>query len=192
MSGTRLTRRLVLQASVFSAAGVVLAGCGPSDNFALDIETLSAFSYFRTDQAGLLLDVANIMIPQTETVGAADTQTILYLDQLMQQWAGQATKLEVTAFIESLNAVALDRYEKVYLLLSAAERQAFLHEIDAANFADSTEAVPVKAYRRIKWLIFHIHYSSAAANPDFVLIPGQYRGDVSQAEYFALVEENRT
>ena len=191
MSGANITRRLVLNAGLMLGAGIALVGCGRGDEVQLELSDDGAFGYFTPVQAKLLLDVADIMIPQTETAGALDTGTIPYLDQLMQTWAGKATKLEVADFIDSLNAYARAKHQAEYLAVTGDTRRAFLAEIDAASFSDEAETLPVKSYRRVKQLIFHIHYTSEAANPDFILIPGQYRGDISESEYLELVEENR-
>jgi hypothetical protein len=182
---------LVLNAGVLATAGIVLSACGRGDDLPLETTLGTSFEYLPPHQAAILSDVADMLIPQTETVGAADTETILYLDQLMLKWAGERTKLEIEDFIDSLEAEALARYQSNYLNMPEDKRKEFLQEIDAASFSENLDTVPVKSYRRVKWLIFHIHYTSEAANPDFVLIPGQYTGNVSEAEYLALVDENR-
>lgn len=191
MSGVKLSRRLVLNAGLLATAGIVLSGCGGRDELHLETAEGAKFEYFTPHQAAILSDVADTLIPRTDTVGAADTETIPYLDQLMLNWAGEATKREIEDFIESLEAEALTRFRTSYLDVPAEARREFMRAIDAESFSEHSEAAPVRSYRRIKWLIFHIHYTSEAANPDFVLIPGEYRGDVSEAEYSALVNENR-
>lgn len=191
LSGVRFTRRLVLNAGVLAAAGVALSGCGGGNEVHLEALDDAAFGFFSPTQAAVLSDVADIMIPKTETVGARDTRTIQYLDQLMQTWAADATKLEVTDFVEQLDSHAQATHQNSYLDLSADLRRDLLQDLDTDSFSDRSDANSVKSYRRVKWLIFHIHYTSEATNPDFILIPGQYLGDVSEAEYLALVEENR-
>lgn len=191
MAGIEINRRLVLSAGLLAGAGIVLSGCGQGNEIHLDVPDSTSFRYFSPNQVAILTDVADLMIPRTETVGAADTQTILYLDQLMQTWASEATKREFDGFIESLDALALANHAAGYLGLNNTVRRDFLQQIDAANFSETPKTASVPSYRRVKWLIFHIHYTSEAANPDFVLIPGQYQGDVSETEYLALVEDNR-
>jgi len=186
-----VTRRIVLNAGLLAAAGIALSGCERNEELPLEVSASGSFSYFSPAQAAVLSDVANIMIPRTETVGAADTGTILYLDRLMQSWASEATRLEISAFVESLDAHARATHRTEFLKLSDQVRRDLLQDIDTASFSGTTDVPPVKSYKRVKWLIFHIHYTSEAANPDFILIPGQYRGDVSEAEYLALVEDNR-
>ncbi len=191
MAGAKVTRRLVLNAGLLATAGIALSGCGRGDELQLEVSDGGSFGFFSETQANVLSDVADIMIPQTQTVGAVQTKTVLYLDELMQTWAAEDTRVEFQSFVESLDAHAQATHQNAYLSLSADVRQALLQEIDTTSFSETPDATSAKAYKRVKWLIFHIHYTSEAANPDFVLIPGQYRGDVSEAEYSALVEENR-
>ena len=191
LSGARFTRRLVLNAGVLAVAGVALFGCGGGNELHLEASDDEAFGYFSPAQAAVLLDVADIMIPKTETVGATDTRAIQYLDQLMQTWAAETTKLEVTDFVEDLDSHAQVTLQNAYLNVSSDDRRELLQAIDRDSFSGVSEANSMKSYRRVKWLIFHIHYTSEASDTDFILIPGQYRGDVSEAEYLALVEENR-
>ena len=187
----KVTRRLVLSAGFLAGAGVALTGCGRDDQLFLEASESASFSYFTPVEYALLSDVADILIPTTETVGAKDTLTIEYLDHLMQTWAGDATKREVADFVKELDSHAQAAHRNAYLNLSIDVRRELLQDIDAESFSSPSDAIPIRSYRRVKWLIFHIHHSSEAANSDFILIPGQYRGDISETEYLALVEENR-
>lgn len=191
MTRAAISRRIFLNIAALATAGLVLPGCGTSDEIELDLTAGSSFEFFDTDSARILLDVANILIPRTDTAGAQDTGTILYLDQLMAHWAGAATQSEIGGVAQALEQYVQQTHQSRYLDLPDAERLALLREIDRTSFSPSEALELATAYRRLKGLIFHIHYTSEAANPDFVLIPGQYLGDVSEAEYAALVEDNR-
>ncbi len=171
MPAITLSRRIFLSAGVMAAAGFALSGCDQTGDIDLVLEDGSAFNYFNSDQATLLSDVADLMIPRTDTVGAADTQTILYLDRLMQDWAEDETQQQIESAIDGLNARANTAHKAAYLTLSKDQRQDLLKVLDDASFSDHPDTEITAVYRRLKWLIFHIHYTSEAANPDFVLIP---------------------
>lgn len=191
MTRAEISRRIFLNASALAAAGIAVSGCGRTAEIEIDLGANQAFEYFEPNEGNILLDVADIMIPQTDTAGAKDTKSVLYLDQLMATWAGDSTKLEIRHFTQALNQYAVATHGSRYLELPAALRVDILREIDRTSFSDSEGMDIAGSYRRLKRLIFHIHYTSEAANSDFVLIPGQYRGNLSEAEYAALVEENR-
>lgn len=191
MTGAQITRRIFLNVGAFAAAGVTLSGCGRNTEIEIDLAANQSFEYFDPQDGTVLLDVANILIPKTETVGAIDTDSIPYLDRLMTTWAGESTKSDIRQFIQGLNQHVEMTLGSQYLQLPNVSRVELLSEIDRNSFSDSEAVFFADTYRRLKWLIFHIHYTSEAANLDFVLIPGQYRGNLSEAEYAALSEENR-
>ncbi|MEL7541794.1 MAG: gluconate 2-dehydrogenase subunit 3 family protein [Pseudomonadota bacterium] len=191
MSAPGQTRRLFLKASALSLAGLSLVGCEPSGQIDLDLAGEPFFSFFTPADAAILLSVAEAMIPTTDTVGARETHAVLYLDQLMLTWASAASQTAIVLAVRRFDELALAQAGAPYLDLAEDARIALVSELDAASFGAERDTDPAAAYRLLKRLIFHIHYSSEAANPDFVLIPGQYRGDLSEQEYTALVEENR-
>ena len=191
MTRAEISRRIFLNAGFLATAGIAVSGCGRTAEIEIDLAANQAFEYFEPDEGNILLDVADIMIPRTDTAGAKDTNSVLYLDQLMATWAGDSTKLEIRQFTQALNQYVVTVHGSQYLESPEALRVDILREIDRTSFSDSEDMDIAESYRRLKWLIFHIHYTSEAANSDFVLIPGQYRGNLSEAEYAALVEENR-
>lgn len=191
MIDAAISRRIFLNTTALAAAGLALSGCGRNDEIEIELADDAAFEFFDTDRVNTLLDVADLLIPRTDTVGALDTGTVLYLDRLMTTWAGASTKSEILAFFHLLDRQAAEAQQSRYLDLSKASRFDTLSEIDRSSFSESETTEIAATYRRIKWLVFHIHYTSEETNSDFVLIPGQYRGNVSKAEYSALVEDNR-
>ncbi len=191
MTHAKISRRIFLNTGFLAAAGIAVSGCGRTAEIEIDFAANQAFEFFEPDEGNILLDVADIMIPQTDTAGAKDTKSVLYLDQLMATWAGDSTKLEIRQFTQALNQYAVTAHGSQYSELPAALRVDTVREIDRTSFSRSENMDIAESYRRLKWLIFHIHYTSEEANLDFVLTPGQYRGNISEAEYAALVEENR-
>ncbi|MEL7109580.1 MAG: gluconate 2-dehydrogenase subunit 3 family protein [Pseudomonadota bacterium] len=191
MRHAHVSRRIFLSSAALSAIGISLAGCRRDETIDLEVAAEPSFTFFDATQSAILLDVADILIPRTDTPGASDSNTILYIDQLMATWAGAETKADLLSFIDQLNAQATARHQTHYLDLSDAQKFDLLSDIDRTSFGDPDDAEMAANYRRLKRLIFHVHYTSEAANSDFVLIPGQYQGDISEAEYAALVEDNR-
>ncbi|MEO1321647.1 MAG: gluconate 2-dehydrogenase subunit 3 family protein [Pseudomonadota bacterium] len=191
MRHAHVSRRIFLSSVALSAIGISLSGCRRDETIDLEVAAEPSFTFFDATQSAILLDVADILIPRTDTPGASDSNTILYIDQLMATWAGAETKTSILNFIDQLNELAAARLQTSYLALSDAQKFDLLSDIDRTSFGDPDDADLATNYRRLKRLIFHVHYTSEAANSDFVLIPGQYQGDISEAEYAALVEDNR-
>ena len=53
--------------------------------------------------------------------------------------------------------------------------------LDEHAFTNKNSAVSA-AYRNLKGIIYHIYYTSEPANPDYMPVPGNFRGSVTQEE----------
>ena len=89
------------------------------------------------------------------------------------------------SFLSEFKDRARDLNGKDYLLMTRERRLAYLVEIDQKAFEDTTSSFLI-AYKRFKELIFHLHYTSKEANPEFILVPGGYKGDVTEDELQAI------
>ena len=137
--------------------------------------------FFKAQSLTVLVDVAEIMIPKTETPGATDANVAFVLDGLMLTWAGTNTKQQYTNIIEQIQSIAKVTYQNDYNKLSLLQRTQLIAELDKTAFANQKTDLSA-SYRHLKEMIFHVYYSSEEANPDFVLIPGGYRGDLTLTE----------
>ncbi|WP_032096190.1 MULTISPECIES: gluconate 2-dehydrogenase subunit 3 family protein [unclassified Alteromonas] len=144
-------------------------------------------AFFEADQFTLLYDIADIMIPRTDTPGSMDTHAIQVLDELMISWAAPSTQQQFNQFLSEFLVRAKSTFNTSYFLLGREKRQSFLELIDERAF-DKDKSDFAIAYKRLKALIFHIHYSSETANPNFFLVPGGYRGSLTQDELNVIYE----
>ncbi|WP_342807884.1 gluconate 2-dehydrogenase subunit 3 family protein [Alteromonas sp. M12] len=141
--------------------------------------------FFDADALTVLSDVAEIMIPKTDTPGATDANVASVLDGLMVTWAGSKTKQQYTSIIQQIKVIAKATYQGAYHQLSLQQRQQLITELDKTAFVNQETDLSA-SYRHLKEMIFHVYYTSEHANPDFVLIPGGYRGDLSKTELDAI------
>ncbi|MFZ8144511.1 gluconate 2-dehydrogenase subunit 3 family protein [Alteromonas macleodii] len=142
-------------------------------------------SFFNAEQMTLAHDIADIMIPKTHTPGASDSHAAQILDELMVSWASLNTQQQMLSFLSEFQDRARDLHNKDYLLMTRERRLAYLVEIDQNAFEDTTSPFLI-AYKRFKELIFHLHYTSKEANPEFILVPGGYKGDLTEDELQAI------
>lgn len=143
--------------------------------------------FFDAEQFTLVYDIADIMIPRSDTPGATDSHTAQVLDKLMISWAAPSTQQQFTLFLSEFLQRAKNAFKANYLSLSKERRQSFVEQIDETAFETDESDFSV-AYKRFKTLVFHIHYSSEIANPNFFLVPGGYRGSLSKKELNAIYE----
>ncbi|MFV3128443.1 gluconate 2-dehydrogenase subunit 3 family protein [Niveispirillum sp. KHB5.9] len=141
--------------------------------------------FFSGPEMALLAEVAEIMIPATDTPGARDANVHGVVDGLMVDWAEPQTQAQFRAVLAGIDG----KGPRPFLALAPAERAALLTGIDIAAF--SGKRPEDQGWRRLKQLIWYAYFTSQGADPDYVAVPGDYRGDLSKAEYRHLVEERR-
>ncbi|MGJ8691421.1 MAG: gluconate 2-dehydrogenase subunit 3 family protein [Thalassotalea sp.] len=179
MLDLKITRRVFIGAT---ACVVSVSLFGKVHNKVRNIdEIIKDGRFFTAEELTVLTDVAEIMIPKTTTVGATDVYVVPVLDELMITWAGATTKVQYRNAIQQIQTIAQNTYSEKYNNVALNQRQALIEQLDKTAFANKQSELSVN-YRRLKEMIFHIYYTSEPANPDFVLIPGGYRGCLTKTE----------
>ncbi|OUS71015.1 twin-arginine translocation pathway signal [Pseudoalteromonas sp. A601] len=177
MSNINISRRVFIGASMYLVATPIWASVFNSAN-ALAVFTESG-QFFTADELTILTDIAEIMIPRTNQPGATDAHVINVLDGLMLSWAGVETKFRYKSIIKQVEQIALASFKSDYKSVSQSDRESLITELDKRAFADRTSELSI-SYRKLKEMIFHIFYTSEEANPNFMLVPGTYKGDISK------------
>lgn len=176
-----MNRREAMLAAIALVGGAATA---PLPAWAYAGTTGPVGRFFTEAEMALLAEVAEIMIPATDTPGASAVNVHGVVDGLMLDWALPATRAQFRATLATID----QRGSRPFLRLPAAERAGLLAAIDAAAFMNDAAG---QGWRRLKQLIWYAYFTSQGADPDYVAVPGDYRGDLSKAEYRRLVEERR-
>ncbi|MGJ8679921.1 gluconate 2-dehydrogenase subunit 3 family protein [Paraglaciecola sp.] len=135
--------------------------------------------FYSANELTILSDVAEIMIPKTSTPGATDAHVIPVLDGLMLTWAGTQTKQQFRTCIKQIMSLSKETYGTDYVQLPHNLRLQLIEQLDITAFKNKKTTLS-KNYRKLKEIIFHVFYTSEEANPNFVLIPGKYYGNLSK------------
>ncbi|NNC37587.1 MAG: gluconate 2-dehydrogenase subunit 3 family protein [Hyphomonadaceae bacterium] len=185
MSEQKFTRRIFLSGALLTVTALSLTGCADSQTQLVKMEQAGAF--FNPEDLTLLNDIAEIMIPRTDTPGAMDAQVAAVIDAMMMTWANGPTRDLFSNTLQKIELMAETMTGKPYSSLTLKQRQSLISEIDVTAFSDEVPDY-AEGYKRLKDLIFRVFYSSEAANADYVPIPGQYRGNLTLGEYESLME----
>ncbi|MDO6693294.1 gluconate 2-dehydrogenase subunit 3 family protein [Aliiglaciecola sp. 3_MG-2023] len=183
MHEIKISRRVFIGATAYIVSAPLLASIFSSKNQIHKIVDNGQF--FNAKELTILTDIAEIMIPKTDTPGATDVNVSSVLDGLMVTWAGEKTKQQYRYIISQLDSIAQATYQQTYSHLALSIRQKLIVELDKTAFDKQNTALS-KSYRKLKEMIFHVYYTSELTNPDFVLIPGGYRGDITKNELTAI------
>lgn len=175
----KISRRVFIGATAFVVSAPLFSAALNSANNLLEVNSKGQF--FTAEQLTVLTDVAELMIPKTDTPGATDAHVIPVLDGLMLTWASEQTKQQYTNIIRQIEQIATNTYDEQYIQLAHAQRYKLIEQLDVTAFTNPQTELS-QSYRHLKEMIFHIFYTSEQANPDYALIPGTYKGDISKTE----------
>ena len=184
----QITRRIFLKQSAYIVTTTSFLGTFSQVN-ALNLISSEGI-FFMSDELTLLVDVAEMMIPRTSTPGATDANVMPVLDAMMATWAGKKTQKQFKELPIQINLIAQQTYQMPYLTLSPERRFALLETLDQDAFA-SPELALSQSYRHFKFIVFHIFYSSEEANPNYSMMPGGYRGCLSEEEFNRITKQKR-
>lgn len=179
MSNINISRRLFIGASVYFVTTPIWASVFNTTT-ALSVFTQNG-QFFTAKEITILTDVAEIMIPRTEMPGATDAHVINVLDGLMLSWAGSETKQRYRSIVKQIDQLALSTFNVDYQNASKSDRESLLIELDRRAFSQRSTELSI-SYRKLKEMIFHIFYTAEEANPNFMLVPGTYKGDISKEQ----------
>jgi gluconate 2-dehydrogenase gamma chain len=172
-----LDRRDLLRRAIFLVGGVAALS-----SFGAGTALAAAAPFFSAPRMALLEQVAETIVPQTDTPGAIAASVPAFFDAMMSAWASPATQAQMTAVLDAVDAYALaDCGASFVKLADGAKRTQCLTAFDAAAYAALDPP-----YRRFKELILLGYYLSepgATQELRYEQIPGKWRSDVPLAEF---------
>ncbi|NJN42123.1 MAG: gluconate 2-dehydrogenase subunit 3 family protein [Flammeovirgaceae bacterium] len=169
---------LLMGAAVSSSAILgVLNGCTPKPG----IDWIPTF--FTEDQAILITQVAEIIIPKTETPGATDVGVPGFIEQIIKE---TYTKEKSDLFLQGLgefDLTANERMGKSFIQLDPEDQQSFTIEIHNAAIAEKADQRPfILVMKELTMLGFFISEVGATQVLQYKEVPGEYKGCISLEE----------
>lgn len=173
------TRRDALQFSL-SALGVGfgMMGCSrsPPDG---PVEKLTAGSFFSIEEMRQLAEIAEIIIPATDTPGAREANVHGFIDRMMAEWALPETQNAFRAVLREIDSSAKIQFGGPFLGLSPEQRVDVVTAMDLAAFELAAQggSASGSAFVRLKRLVLLGYYHSkvgATEELQFQLVPGRY------------------
>ena len=180
------SRRLFLEGIVVSVSALHFSACRLAETNLPKISTDGQF--FSAHELTLLTDIAELMIPRTDTPGATDADVAAVLDGMMLSWAGQGTRQQLQRALKLFETKAQGLHHKAYTSLFPEQRLELLVDIDTTAFSKHSNDA-YWDYRKLKELVFLVYYSSEEAGETYVPLPGEYYGNLTFEAYEALMSE---
>lgn len=145
------------------------------------------------NQASFISSFVDTLLPKTETPGALDVKTDIFLDLVYAKTYSPEGQAKVKADIDQFNADCKVKYGKVFAELSSEDKTACLkdHEAKTATFNRGVwgtavgEQKPVGFYRQLKFQVLWAYFSSEEIGKNVLNydpIPGEYLGCIPVAD----------
>lgn len=123
---------------------------------------------FRTlnpDQRRVVTQIAEMIIPETDTPGATSVKVPEFIDLILTEWATEEEKAAFLAGLADIDVQAAAMGSPRFLDLAEAKRGEFLTGLDAKRPAKAGAA---HAFERIKALTVYGYFTSEAVQTDIL------------------------
>jgi len=172
----KLNRRALLLGAVF-----LVGGAAALTRFARQSgASAGAGPVFSPDQFALLEQVADTLIPASDTPGALDANVPAFLRDMLVHWGSHESHAQVIAVLDSVEKQAWSRFGAAFLALPGERKLEVMRNVDA----DAMSRQDV-GYGKFKWLVLVGYYQSEAGATQelrYELVPGAWRACLPLAE----------
>jgi len=179
-----LRRTALLMGGVVSAPAIlgVLNGCTSKPG----IDWKPAF--LSEDQASIVTQVAEIIIPRTDTPGAKDAGVPSFIDQMLKE---VYSKEDQEFFVNGMKAFddgAKAEFGDVFSELDAEDQEAYVKKIHAAavEAENNTDPAPKRPFilmmKELTMLGYFTSEAGATQVLQYVAVPGAYKGCIPLSE----------
>jgi gluconate 2-dehydrogenase gamma chain len=167
-------RNLLLGAIVLVGGGLALS------RFPNRTGKIAAGPALSAEQFLLLGDVVDVMIPATDTPGALAAGVPAFIRQMLEEWAADSSRQEITGVLEAIEKHAWARFGAAFVELQPERRHEVVRSFDADRMSRQDPA-----YGKFKYLVLVGYYHSeigATQELRYELVPGAWRGCVPFSE----------
>jgi hypothetical protein len=183
-----MKRREVLKKSAITVAGIgvlpnlfmLLEGCGP--------ERLTNYQpiFLSVAQYDTIWQIAELMLPKTDSPGADDAAVAPYIDILFAEFFEDQDIVKYETGLNTFIANCIDRFDISFVELDKNNQIAYLQELDK----DEDEESFFKALKKfILWGYFTSEPGMRSMN--YVPVPGKFEGCITINDQDKIIVGNR-
>ena len=179
-----LKRTALLMGGVVSAPAImgVLKGCTAQPG----VDWKPAF--LTSDQATLVSQVSEIIIPRTDTPGAKDVGVPSFIDQMVNEVYSKEDQKWFTDGLAAFNEAAKKEYSEDFADLDEEEQTAFVMKVheEAVKAEQTTDPAPKRPFilmmKELTMLGFFTSEPGATQVLQYAPVPGAYKGCLPLSE----------
>lgn len=177
-----LKRTVLLTGAALSASTVtaVLQGCQAEAPPAAGWNP----QFFTAAQATTLSEVAETILPATDTPGAKDVGVPAFIDQLAARCMTADEQANLSLSLEEIDGHSQRGHGKTFTALDAKDRLSLLNTLDAEArsaeeaYTEKREDIELSGFLRLKQLVLLGYFTSEKVGTEvtaFLPLPGQYK-----------------
>jgi gluconate 2-dehydrogenase gamma chain len=132
------------------------------------------------EQFALLEQVADVIIPATDTPGAIGAGVPVFMRDMLDVWASPQTRAEITGVLDAIDKHTWDKFGAAFLELPPERRLEVIRAFDAEAISRQDPG-----YGKFKYLVLVGYYHSeigATQELRFELVPGAWRSCLPLSE----------
>lgn len=179
-----LKRTAWMMGGILSAPAIagVLKGCAAKPTVDWRPE------FFSSDQAVLVTEVSEIIIPKTDTPGAKDVGVPGFIDKMLKDVYSEEDQKRFMDGLAAFNTAAEKEHGDPFIELSPEKQQAFVKKIhdEAINEERSDRRPPKRPFilmmKELTMLGFFTSEAGATQVLQYIAVPGAYKGCVPLSE----------
>ena len=172
----KITRRDALKnCLIFSVGAAIIPSCMQEND-----KPILALKHIELDgkQQALLTELTECIIPKTDTPGAKDTYTHLFVLKMLDDCTTKEEQEQFLKGMKAFNAFSKKKFDKSFVDCSADERDALLKTIvsdqskeapeDAIAFYTKVKKLTVQGYMTSQYYLTNVRV--------YKLVPGKFNG----------------
>ena len=130
-------------------------------------------------QNAMVSALAELIIPETDTPGAAAAQVNRFVDVMLAEWVEEDARETFLRGLVAVDARSVDTFGTPFLGLDHGQQTVLLHGLDAELAALRQADLPTEDhfFQQMKWLTLYGYYTSevgATQELQQVIAPGRY------------------
>ena len=136
-------------------------------------------AFFNNDQAAIVTEIAEIIIPKTDTPGAKDVGVPGFIDQIVQECFSKEDQDKFVNGLKALDDEAKKETGDSLMDLDAEERAAFIKKVhDTAVNAEGGDRPFILSLKELTMLGYFTSEPGATQVLQYNPVPGTYKGCV--------------
>jgi len=131
------------------------------------------FRTLNADQRALVTNIAELIIPETDTPGATSVKVPEFIDLILTEWASDDEKATFLAGLSDIDTRASAMGSARFVGLPAAKKAELMTALDAAT---AEKAGAAFAFRRLKALTVYGYFTSKPVEQDILKVQMFFNG----------------